>query len=250
MTNRKITVIGWRRHIAAWSVHVFTASGAIFGLLALSAIHHQQYILAFWLMSVTIIIDAVDGTLARRARTKVLAPQIDGALLDNMVDFLTYVIVPAFFLVESGLLPETWRYVGVSAMILASAYQFTQRDAKTADYFFKGFPCYWNIAVFYLFFWQTSPRFNLLGILILSGLVFVPVKYVYPSRLDFLTHRRRLQRAMLGATFVWGAATAPLIWLYPERNQILVSISIAYVVLYILVSLYRTLVPLSEPAEF
>lgn len=246
MTNELIHPINWWRRLVAWLVHCFTASGAVFGLFALSAIHRQQFTIAFWLMAVTIIIDSVDGVLARWARAKELAPEIDGALLDNIVDYLTYVVVPAFFLIESDMLPDSWRFVGAALVILASAYQFTQPDAKTEDHFFKGFPSYWNIVVFYLFFWQTSPWVNFATIAIFALLVFVPIKYVYPSRMDHLTHNRRLQQAMLLATLIWGGATAPLIWLYPKTNRFLVVISMGYIILYILVSLYRTLVPLEK----
>lgn len=249
MTNESTPSTSWWRRVAAWLVHLFTASGAVFGLFALSAIHRQQFILAFWLMAATIIIDSVDGVLARRTMARVIAPQIDGALLDNIVDYLNYVIVPAFFLIESDMLPGVWRFVGAALVVLASAYQFTQYDAKTQDHFFKGFPSYWNIVVFYLFFWQTSPWTNLVTILILAALVFVPIKCVYPSRLEYLTHNRHLRRAMLLATFIWGGATASLIWLYPKTNRVLVVLSMGYMVLYILVSLYRTLVPLEEKVE-
>ena len=137
----------------AWLVHIFTASGAVLGLIALWAIHERHFIAAFWLMGVTIIIDSVDGFLARRTQAKLVAPQIDGALLDNIVDYFTYVLVPAFFLLVTKLLPSGWEFIAVSVLALASAYQFTQPEAKTDDHFFKGFPSYWNIVVFYLFFW-------------------------------------------------------------------------------------------------
>jgi phosphatidylcholine synthase len=127
---------------------------------------------------------------------------------------------------------------------LASAYQFTQPEAKTKDHFFKGFPSYWNIVVFYLFFWQMSPWVNLAIVLILVVLVFVPIKYVYPSRLDYLSRNLWLQWAMLIATLLWGAATAAMLWLYPRTNQFLIMLSMGYVIFYVLISLYRTFVPL------
>ncbi len=237
--------ISRRRRVAAWLVHLFTASGAVLGLLTLSAIHRGQYLLAFWLMGWAIVVDSVDGILARRAMTKVAAPKIDGALLDNIIDYLNYVIAPAFFLLEGGLLPPGgWRYFGAGLIVLASAYQFTQPDAKTKDHFFKGFPSYWNIVVFYLFFWQTSAWTNLILVIILSILVFVPIKYVYPSRLDYLSHNVGVQWAMLIATLLWGFATAAMLWLYPNPNRILVAVSIGYAICYVLISLYRTFVPL------
>src|SRR5690606_24748807 len=102
------------------------------------------------------------------------------------------------------------------------AYQFTQHQAKTYDHFFRGFPSYWNIVVFYLFFWQTSAGFNLVVILTLAFLTFIPIKYVYPSRLDYLTPVRWQRRVMLLATILWGVVTVVLLWMYPDRNPLLV----------------------------
>ncbi len=232
--------ISKRRKLAAWMVHLFTASGAVFGLCTLDAIHHRRFIPAFWFMCVTIIIDAVDGVMARRAMTSLAAPQIDGALLDNIVDYLNYVITPAFFLIEGDLLPVHWRFVAASLVALSSAYQFTQFDAKTKDHFFKGFPSYWNIVVFYLFMWQTMTYINLAIIAFLAAMVFVPIKYVYPSRLSNLSPKRWVRITMLLATLAWGICTASLLWIYPRRNELLMGLSVAYVLLYILVSLMRT----------
>jgi phosphatidylcholine synthase len=244
MVNELTNFISRRRRVAAWLVHLFTASGAVLGLFTFFAIHQGEYIAAFWLMGMSILVDSVDGLLARWARTKEAAARIDGELLDNIIDYSTYVMAPAFLLIVSDLLPPGWRYVAASLVVLASAYQFTQPNAKTADHFFKGFPSYWNIVVFYLFFWQTSPRTNLIIVLVLVVLVFVPIKYVYPSRLDYLTRKIWLQWVMLIATLLWGVATAALLWLYPGTNRVLVVLSIGYILFYVLFSLYRTFVPL------
>jgi len=233
-----------KQHIIAWLVHLFTAGGAVIGLMTLSAIHQQKFIIAFWLMGAAIAIDSVDGYLARRSNVKKIAPQIDGALLDNILDYVNYVVAPAFFLLHGDLLPSGWRLMGASLVVLASAYQFTQQEAKTKDHFFKGFPSYWNIVVFYLFFWRMLPAVNLVIVIMLSILVFVPIKYVYPSRLDYLSHNVWLQWAMLIATFLWGGSTLALLWLYPATNNILVLLSVGYVVAYALISLYRTFLPL------
>lgn len=232
-----------KRRVAAWMVHLFTASGAVFGLGALWAMHLEAYVAAFWLMGVTIIIDSVDGIFARRAQTKYAAPKVDGALLDNMVDYFTYALVPAFFLLVTDLLPPIWSFVGASVVVLISAYWFTQPNAKTPDHFFQGFPCYWNIIVFYLYLWQLPPWANLFIIFILVLLVFVPIKYVYPSRLDYLTSNRWLRIGVLMVTLLWGGATAGLLFLYPDTNPLLVGISLGYAVFYTLLSIYRTLVP-------
>jgi phosphatidylcholine synthase len=231
---------------AAWFVHLFTASGAVFGLFALWAIHIENFIGAFWLMGAALIIDGLDGLLARRFRAKEAAPKIDGELLDNMIDYFNYVLVPAFFLLVAGLLPWGWSFVGAGVIVLASAYQFTQPQAKTDDHFFKGFPSYWNIVVFYLFFWQLSPWANLFIILLLAVLVFVPIKYVYPSRLEYLTTNRWLRAGVLLGAVLWGIATAGMLLAYPESRPLFAGVSIGYAIVYVLMSIYRTLVPVDE----
>lgn len=238
--------ISWGQQLAGWSVHVFTASGACIGLFALLAIYQHDLLLALWLMFAAILIDAVDGMFARMIKVKEVIPQVDGALLDNIVDFFNYTIVPCFFLLVTDLLPDECRIACVIMITFASAYQFTQVDAKTSDHFFKGFPSYWNIAVFYLFFWQTDMLTNVGVLLTLAVLSFVPIKYVYPSRLDYLTNNPMLRVAMVAITIIWGMATSGLLWLYPETNHFLVVISVGYVLFYIGLSLYRTWVPLDS----
>lgn len=236
------------RRIIGWSIHAFTASGACIGLLSLLAIYKHNLLLALWLMSASILIDAVDGMFARMIKIKEAVPEIDGELLDNIVDFVNYAIVPCFFLLVTDLLPESMRIICVMVVTFASTYQFTQVDAKTTDHFFKGFPSYWNIAVFYLFFWQMSPMTNAITLCTLAVLSFVPIKYVYPSRLDYLTSSHFLRLGMVFMTIIWGAATAGLLWMYPRSNHTLVAISLGYILFYIGISLYRTWVPLTSTA--
>jgi phosphatidylcholine synthase len=239
-------VVSRRRQVAAWLVHLFTATAGLFGLGALLAIHRGSYPAAFWCMAAAVIIDGLDGTLARAARVTVAAPRIDGALLDNLVDYLNYVVVPAFLVLVTDLVPAGWRGVAAGAMVLSSAYQFSQRDAKTADHFFKGFPSYWNIVVFYLVAWQTSPVICVSVILALAVLVFVPVKYVYPTRPAGLTASRALQRVMIVATIAWAAATVGLLWMYPRTDPWLNVVVVGYLAIYLATSLYRTARPLPD----
>jgi phosphatidylcholine synthase len=233
--------------LAGWLVHAFTASGAYVGVLALLAIYQGKFLPAFWLMGIAIIIDAVDGMFARLIEIKKAVPKVDGALLDNIVDFFNYTIVPSFFILVTNLIPEGWEYFCIFVIILSSSYQFTQVDAKTSDHFFKGFPSYWNIAIFYLFFWQMHPWTNLIILSVLAVLSFVPIKYVYPSRLEYLSETNLPRFLMLLATIAFGIATGFLLVLYPVSNPFLVSISMGYMILYVGISLYRTWVPVKMP---
>ncbi|HSH03603.1 MAG TPA: CDP-alcohol phosphatidyltransferase family protein, partial [Anaerolineae bacterium] len=174
-----------REKATAWGVHLLTASGAIWGVLTLVAVMEGRWTMVFLLMMLTIFIDSIDGTLARRAQVKSVLPNFDGALLDNMVDYFTFVLVPAFILYNTYLLPAGWELLGVSTIVLSSAYQFSQGDAKTDDHYFKGFPSYWNLAVFYLFFLGWPVWVNFGFITFLGIMVFVPIKYIYPSRTKY-----------------------------------------------------------------
>lgn len=239
-----------KNKLIAWSIHLLTASAAIIGLYTLLAIYQNDYIRAFWLMGVAIFIDAVDGTLARRFRVKTEAPKIDGALLDNIVDYVNYVITPCFLLlIHPTLLPPIWRDVIVGLIALVSAYQFTQADAKTEDNFFKGFPCYWNFTVFYLFFFEFQALSNSLILIALSILVFVPIKYVYPSRMDNLTNRPWLRRAMLLLSIAFGFVSVGMLWTYPNVHPTLIIGTFAYLALYFGFSLYRTVYPLNTESS-
>jgi phosphatidylcholine synthase len=232
------------KKLVGWLIHVFTASGAFLGLLALYYINSHEVLTAFWCMAAAIVIDAVDGHFARIFHIKKTIPSVDGALLDNMVDFFNYSMVPAYFILVAFVLPLEWRVVCSALVILASSYQFTQVDAKTRDHFFKGFPSYWNIVVFYLFFWQMNVWVNMGIVLVLVVMSFIPIKYVYPSRVDYLTSNRFLQFGMVAITIIWGIATILLLWNFPQANPWLVFISMGYLGLYFLISLYRTWRPL------
>lgn len=241
--------IPWKQKLAGWLVHAFTASGAFLGLLSMLSIYEHRLIPAFWLMGAAVVIDAVDGCMARMINIKEAVPTISGELLDNIVDFVNYTIVPCFFILVTSIVPPHWRIACVLMITFSSAYQFTQVDAKTHDHFFKGFPSYWNIVIFYMFFWQLHPVANLVTLLALALLSFVPIKYIYPSRLEFLTHSQTLRIMMLIATIIFGIATGGLIWVYPHSNLILNCISMSYMTLYAIISLYRTWFPLASMDE-
>lgn len=247
MTNR---TLGYHpaHYMVAWAVHAFTASAACFGLLTLAKIYQHDYVQALWFMGIAVVIDAVDGTFARLVKVKSVLPNIDGALLDNIVDYLNYVITPCFFLfVKPDMLPSSFMLPLIIAVIIASSYQFCQSDAKTPDHFFKGFPCYWNIAVFYMFIFNTSMLANAIILTILCILIFVPVKYVYPSRLDYLTESKILKAFMHGFSLVYGISTGFILWSYPNVNQLWLFLSLGYVIMYLYLSIYRTYSPMLIP---
>jgi len=218
--------------VLAWGVHLFTATGALWGLLAIMATVQHQWQAAFFWLGLAALVDSLDGTLARRFKVKGLLPGFDGALLDNIIDYQTYVIVPAIFLYEANLLPASSTIAGIAMVVLASAFQFCQSDAKTDDHTFKGFPSYWNVVVFYMFMFEANPWVNFWVIATLTVLVFVPIKYLYPSRMI------RHQKLTLSLTTVWGILCL-IVWLqYPAFNLWMLWVSLLYVVYYVGLSLY------------
>lgn len=218
--------------IAAFLVHVYTASGAVLALLALEAGLSGRVRTAFFLLWLAVVVDATDGTLARAARVKERAARFDGARMDDIVDYLTFVFVPIALAYAWGLFPQGVGLAVAASPLLASALGFARTDAKTPDYFFTGFPSYWNIVVFYAYVTDAPPWLNAAALVVLSVLVFVPVRYVYPSRTPVL---RGLTNG-LGA--LWGVACVVLVWQIPEPSGWLLALSGLYPVYYTGLSFY------------
>jgi len=219
----------WLR-ILAWGVHAYTACGAIAALAMVVAVIHGRYRLAFLLMVAATVIDGTDGVLARLARVREWTPRFDGARLDDIVDYLTFVFVPALLAFEAGILPDGWGAVVVSAMLLSSAYGFSMADAKTDDHFFTGFPSYWNIAVLYLYAAKLPVVVNAVVLVVLSVLVFVRIRYVYPTRTPVL---RGLTIALCIA---WGLMTVQMILLLPDVPTLFLVASLFFPVYYTVLS--------------
>jgi phosphatidylcholine synthase len=233
-----------RSPILAWLVHLYTTLGAIVGFFSILAIEQGSFRDALFLMALTVVIDATDGTLARAARVKEVIPWFDGTLLDGIVDYLNFVIAPCFFLVHADLLPPQDSLWLAALPLLASAYGFCRTDAKTADNFFLGFPSYWNIVVFYLYVLQAPLWVNAFLIIALSILVFVPIKFIYPSR----SPRFRVPLNILGA--VWGVAVLYMIYRLPHGNRTLAFASLLFPAYYTALSLwleFRRLTTQSSP---
>jgi phosphatidylcholine synthase len=229
--NMNIRIIK-RPLILAWGVHLFTATGALWGFLAIMAtFQHQWQAAFFWLMAAAFV-DSVDGTLARRFQVKGLTPSFDGALLDNIIDYQTYVLVPAIILYEANLLPSQLLLTGVALVVFSSAYQFCQADAKTDDNTFTGFPSYWNVVVLYLFLLQPDLWVGFGVILFCAIMVFVPIRYIYPSRMN----QYRLITLLL--TGIWGLLMLFTLLQYPHFQPLPLYFSLLYVVYYVGLSLF------------
>jgi phosphatidylcholine synthase len=194
-------------------VHFFTASGVVFGFLALlSAINNNFPACIFWL-ALALVVDGFDGTLARRYKVDVFTPNIDGAVLDNIIDFFTYVIVPVFMIYNFNFLSNTVALPVSFLILLVSCFTFINKDLKTDDYYFTGFPALWNMLVLYLYILESSQLTNLITILFLCIMTFVPMKFVHPLR---VVHLRKTSMSMV---LLW-CITTVYILISGVENQI------------------------------
>ena len=183
--------------IAALSVHLFTASGAGFAMLSmLAAANHQWSLMFLWLV-VAFAVDGIDGPLARRFDVKNYAPRFDGVLLDLIIDYLTYVFIPAFALFQSGLLPGWTGWVTIIIITFASAMYFCDGNMKTKDNSFHGFPGCWNMVALVMFAIQPNFWIILSLVTTLAIAMFLPLKFIHPVRTE------RWRHASLPITLLW-----------------------------------------------
>ena len=216
---------------AAWLAHFYTATGAVIAFLAGTEVFEGDYRAALLWLAAQVVVDATDGVLARRARVSQVLPWFNGAKLDDIIDYLCYVFIPALIIWRALLVPEWLATPVAAAMLLSSAYGFNRDDAKTADHFFTGFPSYWNIVVAYLLIAEWSPATNAVILLVLAVLVFVPIRYVYPSR----TPIWQLPTNVLGV--VWGIAFLVMLWVMPNVPRLLFWGSLLFPSYYVVLSL-------------
>ena len=217
----------------AYLAHLYTASGVVCGLLAILAATRHDFRLSLLWMVVATIVDATDGAFARWVRVDKYARLIDGARLDDIVDYVTYVVAPAIVLLEANCLPPGPVGIAIAAAILlASAFGFSRRDAKTADYLFTGFPSYWNVVVLYALVLETTAAVNAVVLVILCVLVFVPIRYVYPSR----TPAMRPVTVILSA--IWSLQVTLMVWWLGSVPPWLLWSSMGFPIYYLALSFW------------
>jgi phosphatidylcholine synthase len=186
----------------AFSVHLLTASGVFVGLLALLAAHERRFTAMFVWLGIALAIDAVDGPLARKLNVREVLPDWSGDTLDLVVDYLNYVVVPAYALVVSGILNPALSYTAAAGIVVTSALYFADTRMKTDDAFFRGFPAVWNVVLFYLLVGKLAEPATFAIIAVLSIMTFVPVPFLHPFRV------RTLRPVTLGVLAGWIALAA------------------------------------------
>jgi len=222
------------RVAAAFAVHIFTACGAACALLALVAAAGAAWTQMFLWLGLALIIDGVDGTFARRLQVAELLPRWSGELLDFVVDFATYVFVPAYAMASGGLLPPSVALPLGLIVTVTGALYFADRRMKTSDSYFRGFPALWNVVAFYLFLLKPAPWIGAVVIAVLAATTFAPIYFVHPVRVP------RWRTFNLAALVLW----ALMALLALERNLAppmwVGAALLAIAIYFVIVGLLRT----------
>jgi phosphatidylcholine synthase len=173
-------------HVRAFAVHIFTACGAALALLALIFATGGHWAAMFFCLGIALVVDGVDGPLAREFKVAEILPRWSGETLDLIVDFTTYVFVPAYAIAASGLLPNALAIPSGILVVITGALYFADRQMKTPDNYFRGFPGLWNLGAFYLYLLEPPPWLAAAMIAALAMLTFAPLKFLHPLRVKRL----------------------------------------------------------------
>jgi phosphatidylcholine synthase len=190
----------------AFAVHVFTASGAALALLALIAAVFGQWVSMFTWLAIALFVDGIDGTIARHLKVSEVLPRWSGDGLDFVVDFVTYVFVPAYAIVASGLLPEPVAIPLGVAIVVSGALYFADTTMKMPGNYFRGFPALWNAAAFYLFVVKLPVWWAATCVVALVVLTFVPIRFIHPIRVA------QLRKLNLGLLALWCGFGLMALW--------------------------------------
>lgn len=214
--------------VRAFTVHVFTATGAALALLSLILATGGHWAAMFFCLGLALIVDGVDGPMARAFRVKDILPRWSGETLDLVVDFTTYVFVPSYAIAASGFLPHYLAIPAGMVVVISGALYFADREMKTDDNYFRGFPAVWNLAAFYLYLLEPPEWAATAGVAILAGLSFAPIRFLHPLRVD---RWRILNVALLT---VWGVL-ALLAVVYDLSPPLYVTLPLCVIAIYFFV---------------
>ena len=213
-----------RAFLAGFAVHVFTASGAALAFMALIAAFEQRFPDMFLWLALALVVDGIDGTFARAARVKITVPHIDGDILDLVVDFLTYVLVPIVAIWRAGIVPPALAVPLAAVILTSSALYFADGRMKTEDLWFRGFPAIWNILALYLFAFPLTPMLNAAILAVACALMFAPITFVHPMRVE------RLRVVTLVLTAFWLACATLVVasnfegWLWAKAGLLAIGV--------------------------
>ena len=223
-----------RNALWAFGVHILTASGAFLAFLSIVAAAENDFTMAFFWLGMALVVDGIDGPLARKLEVKKWWPHWSGDTLDNVIDYTTFVMIPAFILYQSGLLDQTDAYgrkeellskftsfSAAAVIVITSAVYYADTRMKTEDFGFKGFPVCWNMVVFALFVVSPSPTFSLVFILFTAVLTFVPVIFIHPVRVKIL------RPISIAAFVLWGVSGLSAVFFNLDNPLLIDAVFIA-----------------------
>ena len=186
----------------AFSVHLLTASGSFLAFLSLVAASEERWTAMFWWLGLALFVDGIDGPIARKLEVKEILPTWSGDMLDNIIDYVTYVLIPAFALYQRGFMGEGLSFLSAAIIVVSSAIYYADTGMKTKENFFKGFPVVWNMIVFTLFVIQPGEYVSFAVVVIAGIMTFLPVNFLHPVRVI------RLRPVNLSVFFLWCALGA------------------------------------------
>ena len=181
----------------AFSVHLFTASGSFLAFLSLVAASEERWTAMFWWLGLALLVDGIDGPVARKLQVKEILPTWSGELLDNIIDYVTYVLIPAFALYQRGFMGENLSFISAAIIVVSSAIYYADTGMKTKENFFKGFPVVWNMVVFTLFVIEPGEWISFAVVVVAGITTFLPINFLHPVRVV------RLRWLNLPMTLLW-----------------------------------------------
>ncbi|MBD8554657.1 phosphatidylcholine synthase [Rhizobium sp. CFBP 8762] len=203
--------------IRAFSVHILTASGSFLAFLGVVAAAEHRFVDMFWWLGLALAVDGIDGPIARKVRVKEVLPNWSGDTLDNVIDYVTYVLLPAFALYQSGMIGEPWSFVAAGMIVVSSAIYYADMGMKTEENFFSGFPVVWNMLIFTLFVIKASELTASIIVFVSVVLTFLPINFLHPVRVQ------RLRPLNLFVFFLWSGLSGYALLLHFNSPDWLVA---------------------------
>jgi len=230
--------------IRAFSVHMLTASGAFLAFLAVVAAGEQRFVDMWWWLGLALLVDGIDGPIARRLRVKEVLPNWSGAMLDNVIDYVTYVLVPAYALYVSGIMGEPLSFVAAGLIVVSSAIYYADTGMKTEENFFSGFPVVWNMLVFTIFVIKASEATAFAVVLAAVFLTFLPIHFLHPVRVV------RLRPLNLTVFSIWAALSAYALLLHFESPEWLMwAVMLSGLYLFVIGGVLQAFPGLGKPRD-
>lgn len=208
--------------VRALAIHMFTASGALAGLMSLVHLFSNDITGTFMWLGIALVIDSIDGPLARKFRISEALPGFDGAILDHVIDYSTYTMIPAVIMYRIGFMPPGWDLMAAGLVVMSSLYCFANKSLKTKDNFFTGFPATWNLVVLAFYILETPPVLNVVIVILCVALTFVPLTFVHPFRV------RAFRPVTMPLTFVWAALAVFMVVVRGEQTGMAARVPYAY----------------------